>query len=457
MKVLELFSGIGAQAKALERLNISYKIVATADWDINAIIAYDLIHNGEQDLSNYKNVPKREIVKMLSEYTLSPDGKSPYKKGGLNRNSIDVLKSLLCAIKRTNNLVSITDMTSKDIPIDLDLLTYSFPCQDLSIAGVWHGNMSGIDREALNRSGMLWEVERILQECVSDKRSLPKFLLMENVSNILAPRHKANFQEWIDYLVKVGYYCKIYRLNASKFGIPQNRTRVYMLSIFTGGDSDNEEKLRNYFEKNDLHNEEYSNSLTLRNISVEEIIKNDYNNPQYKLEADRSQLKDTPSRRKIIDDNAKILINGNYASVLKTITTKQDRNPNSGVIEYKNIKAGRANWRYLTARECFIAMGFDESDYDILIQNNIDVTKNRKLFTESKLIKMAGNSIVVNVLEAIFSQVLEISSFIDFRHMREIKGDGNGHAYTGAAAKEYAEYQSIQYSDRKNIAQSIVE
>ena len=189
IKVLETFSGIGAQAKALERLNIEYEIVATADWDINAIIAYDLIHHGIQDLSLYDNKDKEEVIKELQGYTLSPDGKNPYAEGCLSRVNIEILKRLAVAIRRCNNLVSITDMTGKDIPEDLDLLTYSFPCQDLSIAGVWHGNMSGIDRDAHNRSGMLWEVERILKECVSANKRLPRFLLMENVSNIMAPRH----------------------------------------------------------------------------------------------------------------------------------------------------------------------------------------------------------------------------------------------------------------------------
>ena len=155
IKVLETFSGIGAQAKALERLNIEYEIVATADWDINAIIAYDLIHHGIQDLSLYDNKDKEEVIKELQGYTLSPDGKNPYAEGCLSRVNIEILKRLAVAIRRCNNLVSITDMTGKDIPEDLDLLTYSFPCQDLSIAGVWHGNMSGIDRGAHNRSGML--------------------------------------------------------------------------------------------------------------------------------------------------------------------------------------------------------------------------------------------------------------------------------------------------------------
>lgn len=412
IKVLEAFSGIGAQAKALERLDIDYDIIATADWDVNAIMAYDLIHNGEQDLTPYLEMSKKELVTILSQYTLSPDGKTPYKEGTLGRTNIEVLRRLLCAINRTNNLVSITDMTAADIPEDLDLLTYSFPCQDLSIAGVWHGNMSGIDRDANNRSGMLWEVERILKECVARQQRLPRFLLMENVSNIMAPRHMGNFQEWIDYLKNIGYYSKIYRLNASKFGIPQIRERVFMLSIFVGENSSKKQLLDKYFKEHDLESDAYTDSLPITRKNVQDVVKTDYERVDYRTEAQLSQLHDTPSRQKIIEENDKILQNGRYIDVLKTITTKQDRNPNSGVVEYINPCDGKANWRYLTARECFLAMGFDERDYEILMKNNIDVAKNRKLFSESKLIKMAGNSIVVNVLEAIFTQVLEIKELL---------------------------------------------
>lgn len=409
IKVLETFSGIGAQAKALERLNIEYEIVATADWDINAIIAYDLIHHGIQDLSLYDNKDKEEVIKELQGYTLSPDGKNPYAEGCLSRVNIEILKRLAVAIRRCNNLVSITDMTGKDIPEDLDLLTYSFPCQDLSIAGVWHGNMSGIDRDAHNRSGMLWEVERILKECVSANKRLPMFLLMENVSNIMAPRHMGNFQEWQTYLEKIGYHNKTYKLNAKKFGVPQTRERVYMLSVYVGDNQEKKDILAEYYKQHDLQNNEYVESLSfLEKRTMKDIVKNDYRVKKYRIEANRSQLNDTPSRVKIVEENDKILCDEKFVEIIKTITTKQDRNPNSGVIEYHNEAEGKLYWRYLTPRECFLAMGFDEKDFDALVDNNIQVAKNRWLFSDEKLIKMAGNSIVVNVLQAIFNQVVEI-------------------------------------------------
>ena len=93
---------------------------------------------------------------------------------------------------------------------------------------------------------------------------------------------------------------------------------------------------------------------------------------------------------------------------ITTITTKQDRNPNSGLILYNNEREGKSDFRYITPRECFLFMGFDEEDYDRLIDNNFMMNTRHMFITDSKLIKMAGNSKVVNVLEAIFSQMIRL-------------------------------------------------
>lgn len=138
--VVEMFSGIGSQAKALENIGVKHKILYTVDWDINAIIAYDLIHNGKQNLEVYNKMSKEEIVKRLKKFTLSMNGKVPASEKALKSLNYDTVKRLLAAIERTNNLVSITDINGKDLPNGIDLLTYSFPCQDLSVAGFWHGN-----------------------------------------------------------------------------------------------------------------------------------------------------------------------------------------------------------------------------------------------------------------------------------------------------------------------------
>ena len=94
-KVVETFSGIGAQAKALKNIGANAEIVCTADWDINAIIAYDLIHNGKQNIEKYKSVSKEELIKKLSKYTLSTNGKKPASESSIRALNTEVLKRLL--------------------------------------------------------------------------------------------------------------------------------------------------------------------------------------------------------------------------------------------------------------------------------------------------------------------------------------------------------------------------
>lgn len=406
-KVVEAFSGIGSQAKALKNIGAKFKVVATIDWDIYATCAYDLIHNGAPDLKPYKNFTKKELIGILKKkYTLSTNGKDSLSEFGLKSMSEESLRRVLAAIDRSHNLGSIVDISGKSFPGKVDLFTYSFPCQDLSICGAWHGNKSGIDRNAHNRSGMLWEVERILKELKELNKPLPKFLLMENVSNILSATHKKNFEEWRNYLEEIGYYNQIYSLSAINFGIPQIRVRTYMLSVFVGESKRRKQRVKKFFDENSLENKEFVKPKPLK-----EFLRVDYSNPVYKAEADASNPNDTDSRTDIYNNNAHIY-DGEKAvkSFIKTITTKQDRNPNSGLIIYKQRKKGKALYRNLTPRECFLLMGFEESDFNNIVNNNFNVKKGRLFFTQEKLIRLAGNSIVVNVLEEIFKQILEINS-----------------------------------------------
>ena len=407
LRVLETFSGIGSQAKALKNINAQHEIVATVEWDLYAVYAYDIIHNGPQNLDDYLSYEKNELISRLMKHTISNDGKKPLGRNNLKFMSTDALRRFLVAVERTKNLVNIADVNAIDLPNDIDLLTYSFPCQDLSICGSWHGNMSGIDRDTNNRSGMLWEVERILKEYVDIEKKLPNFLLMENVSNILSDTHKHNFQEWKDYLSSIGYINRVYTLNAVNFGIPQKRIRTYMLSVYSKGKT-KKDKINRYF---DDHNLENHQSKPIK--PLQSFFRIDYNNPQYKYEADISNPNFTPSRKRIHSENP-IIFDGENATCdsINTITTKQDRNPNSGLLKYNCSSAEKAPYRNLTPRECFLLMGFDETDFQALMENDFFIKSNVKVFTKEKLIKMAGNSIVVDVLEEIFRQVLFINDNI---------------------------------------------
>lgn len=414
MRVVEAFSGIGSQSKALRNIGVIHEVVATIEWEMGAIYGYDIIHNGAQDLSEYDNLTKIDLINGLSNHSLSINGKDPVTYSQLTKYPLEALKRIDFAINRSNNLVSIVDVTAQDLPEDIDLFTYSFPCQDLSLSGSWHGNIQGIDRDANNRSGMLWEVERILIESIEAGIELPKYLLMENVTNIMSPRHIDNFMEWQDFLTESGYYNHVYKLNSENFGVPQRRSRAFMISIWVGDNPENtnyekRQELQNYF---DLHNLE--NNVNEDDINLEDFLRLDYHNIEIYQEALTVIPNDTVSRRKIRQEND-LLYNGHRVqNFVRTITTKQDRHPNSGVIDLAHHDIfdfeNKSQFRYLTPRECFLLMGFENEDFERLIDNNFQYNRGRKFLGIDKLNKLAGNSIVVNVLEEIFTQIIDIDN-----------------------------------------------
>ena len=102
-------------------------------------------------------------------------------------------------------------------------MTYSFPCTDLSVAG----KGAGMGRDSGTRSGLLWEVERLLNEV----ENLPQVLLMENVPQVHGKKNMQDFQKWIDFLESKGYSNYWQDLNAKHYGIAQNRNRTFMVSI----------------------------------------------------------------------------------------------------------------------------------------------------------------------------------------------------------------------------------
>lgn len=415
--IVELFSGIGSQAKAFERIskrkNIKFKVLNTCEWDVHAIVAYDFIHNGPTLHEKAKKASRDQILKKLNKLNLSNDGKVPMNKNTLSSYSTEVLRLIYSAILKTKNLISVEDVKGEDLPLETSLLTYSFPCQDLSNVGALHGYNKGIDRNAHNRSGLLWEVERMLNERIDKKLQLPEFLLLENVTALEAKRHKANFDEWKNRLEEMGYINKINRLYAPDFGIPQNRKRLLMLSVYVGKDKNKRKLVEKYFEKHDLNNVDYVNSLSLKQAKLQDFLRLNYRNKQMFKEALDSQPNATQSRITIWENNSQILLrDGTMKEIVQTITTKQDRHPNSGNI-YFNPRNDKSRFRFLTPRECFLLMGFDEKDYEVLINNNFYSRKNALFFSRDKLYKLAGNSIVVNMLEEIFSQVADLKELFE--------------------------------------------
>lgn len=416
MKVIEMFTGIGSQAKALKRIsakrNINIEISNTCEWNIHAIAAYHYIHNNTPVSKDILDMNKDSLLSVLSKLSLSLDGKDAINSKYLGSLDVDALRIIYNSILKNNNLLNITEVRGTDIPNDIDLLTYSFPCQDLSNVGSFHGYKNGIDRDKNTRSGLLWEIERILEEKKELGQTLPKFLLLENVTALEAARHKGNFEQWQSKLIELGYINKTYKLNAENFGIPQYRNRLIMLSVHIGEDGFKKELIEQYWETHDLNKAEYIKTLKIKKRELKEFLKTDYSDKKYMKEALEAQPNATPSRLKIWDKNSKIIDKDNFiAQRVQTITTKQDRHPNSGNI-YFNPKNDRSRYRFLTPRECFILMGFYEKDYDVLVNNNF-ITRGKSLFfSRDILYKLAGNSIVVDVLEYVFDQMVDIDLLV---------------------------------------------
>jgi DNA (cytosine-5)-methyltransferase 1 len=400
LRIAELFSGIGAQNKALsnisKELNFNYEVELTCEWDMHAILAYDLIHNNKADSSI--EFTKGEVIDLLLEKGVSWNGKEPAKKGTLNRVDIGVLNNVYQSILDNNNCVDIKLMSNIDIPDNLDILTYSFPCQDLSNMGHLHGYSDGIHKSKSSRSGLLWEIDRVLKEVKRKNRKLPKVLLMENVTSLLSKRHSDDYNLWKDSLKRLGYISNDWVLKSKEFGVPQNRERLVMVSVH-----------RSYYFQglfNDIENsiEEMKHDALL---DLEKYLRFNYNFESYYNEALEAQPNNTKSRVKIWNENPKIIDEkGNIANLIPTITTKQDRHPNSGNIYFEGDKA-KSRFRYLTPRECFLLMGFDEYDYEKLNSLKLDSFNKSAFLSRDIKYKLAGNSVVVPILEAVFYAIIK--------------------------------------------------
>ena len=361
LRVFEAFAGIGAQATALSRLNINYEIVGISEWFTDAIICSDAIHR--KDKENIEIPEKDEQIKYLRDFQFSRDSVRPSR---LELMDADYIERLYVANKRTRNYGSITQIDGHMMP-DIDLLVYSFPCQDLSTGGKGLGMKKGSG----TRSGLLWEVERILLE-LNEENRLPEYLLLENVRNILAPVYKDDFTQWLSFLETLGYQNdESMILNALDFGVPQERERLFIVS-HRGEKLNIPEKIVKRERKYDFHR----------------FFRNDYSIDKYRTEADIAQLNKTPSREVMWRINGREL---NQDTVVRTITCNMDRTHCAALFPYTGAKG--ESYRRPTIREAFLLMGFTEEEYEKT--THLD-------YSYRKMNKIIGNSIVVDVLVEIF-------------------------------------------------------
>lgn len=217
IRLIELFAGMGTQAQALNRLGVDFEHHYVCEFDKYAIKVYNAIH-------------------------------------GTNFETTDVTQI------HANDL----NITEKDKYTYV--LTYSFPCQSLSLAG----KQEGMKKGSGTRSGLLWEVERLLNECTE----LPDILLMENVPQVHSEQNKSDFDDWLSFLRSKGYHNFYKDLNAKNFGVPQSRDRCFCVSILSNDFVDYEfpnEVLLN-FKMKDLLEKEVDEKYYINNPKAKELI-----------------------------------------------------------------------------------------------------------------------------------------------------------------------------------------
>jgi DNA (cytosine-5)-methyltransferase 1 len=213
LRVCELYGGIGSQIKALKNIGVSIKEHYLVEVDINATISYAAIHCNLNEHLNDKVPSKEEIITYLEPFNF----RSNEKVANLSRLNNDKLKKLYLSKKLTNNLGDVTKLN--DLPA-VDLITWSTPCQDFSNAGL----LKGFDGEKGGLTFITLELFRKLSY-------KPTFLLFENVPMITSKKFKDGFDRMLKELDELGYENIVMKLNAKHYGVPQNRNRVFVLSI----------------------------------------------------------------------------------------------------------------------------------------------------------------------------------------------------------------------------------
>lgn len=320
MKLLSLFSGIGAFEKALTNIGIDYELVGFSEIDKWAIESYCAIH---------------EVDK------------------GLNLGNISEIQ--------TNKLG------------DVDIITHGSPCQDFSEVGTRKGGNKGSG----TRSSLMWETVRIIENI------RPKYVIWENVKGVLYKNNIHNFQQYLDKMSSLGYMNQHAILNARGFGVPQNRERVFVISVrkdcFSGlefpshgEDTSLVSVLESSKELQYLNKE--TQSHLLRNKNKKDL-------QMYDVGASRGRF-----CQELQKNVQRLEVNKHGLSNTLTSVCKD------------NIVYDIGGLRYFTPLECWRLMGFDDEDY--WSASAVGVPK-------GELYKQAGNSIVVPVLEEIFKKLLK--------------------------------------------------
>jgi DNA (cytosine-5)-methyltransferase 1 len=372
IRLIELFGGIGSQHKALSRLGVPISEHYLVEIDADATISYAAIHC---DLDSHLNdeVPsKEEMIAYLQPLNWWKNEKP------LNLERYGKLKELYLAQRLTNNLGDLNKLN--DLP-QADLITWSTPCQDFSNAGLKAG--------FTGHKGSLTHATVELFQKMSHK---PTFLLFENVPMIVSETFRDGFDDVFRQIADLGYENILLKLNAKHYGIPQNRDRIFVLSIRKGYEANYSKpklidlKLR----LKDMLEDEVDASFYLSDIQLQQLQDAKFDS----MGIDRINKVDGicntittmggGNREPKIANPINSMEYDGFKELSPTLKARDYKDPKWVAEQNKKI-------RKLTPRETWRLMGFDNSDFD----------KASAIHSNSTLYKQAGNSIVVNVLEHI--------------------------------------------------------
>jgi len=358
LKVFEAFAGYGSQRMALRNLRIPHEVVGISEIEGDVLLSYAAIHSDflklRNEIDKWVPVDEEEMYNYLEGRNVPLDYKTFENRARkLKKNK---LKEMYLANKIINNYGDIQRIDPVNLP-DFDLFTYSFPCQDISVAGF----QNGLNVGSGTRSSLLWECCKIIEV------KKPKYLMMENVKNLVGKNHKANFEEFLQYLESIGYKNKWAILNARDFGIPQNRERVFCISVLN----------------HDI-DFEFPEPVKLERLLYDVLEENVADSFYLK----KGQVMDTEIKQEV-----SYCLDSNYwkGVTLKDFLAKHRRQ----VVTDKKNDEGKYMVRRLTPLETWRLMGCTDEDF----------YKASQLVSNTSLYKQSGNSIVVTVLEAIFKKL----------------------------------------------------
>lgn len=358
LRVFEAFAGYGSQRMALRNIGIPFEIVGISEIEGEVIRSYAAIHTDfleqRKNINEKISLDKENLISYLEKLNVPLDYKTFENRA--SKMKLEQLKEMYLANKLINNYGDITKINPEDLP-DFDLFTYSFPCQDISVAGY----QNGLNESSGTRSSLLWECCKIIET------KKPKYLMMENVKNLVGCNHKANFLKFLQYLESIGYKNRWAVLNAKDYGIPQHRERVFCISILDE---------MNYFR--------FPKPIPLTK-KLYDILESNVDEGFYLR---NNQFIDNP----IVQDYS-YCIDSNYwkGSTLNSFLEKRRRQ----LVTDKINEYGEYMVRRLTPHEAWRLMGVSDEDYE----------KVSSIMSNTSLYKQAGNSIVVDVLEHIFTNL----------------------------------------------------